>query len=324
MQVRWDDGNGGRGVSRGWLAFDNPALADFQWPTIEIVGERDGPRLCVMGGAHVNEASSIEAAITVADRIDIGAMTGRISVIPVVNLSAQYHYTREAQVDGKDIHWLYPGDRGGTFCDVLAHHLLFEWAADAEALIDLHGGDIGMIQSPYVVYQRTGDPEVDARHEALARCFPTDWLVGVDPMAVESPGRSSTALGRLNRAGLVSESGDHAVQSATSTDWHVRGVLNAARLLGVLGGDIDVDLERRSAVVIEEYVFTCAPVDGLYYPQHEPGIRVEKGDKLGEIRDTFGRRVVDVEAPDSGIVMWRWCMQFVKAGAWIGAVGRIM
>ena len=322
MRVQWDEGNGGHGVSRGWLEIDNPALAGFRWPLIEIAGAAAGPRLCVMGGVHVNEASSIEAAITLADRINPSAMKGRISVIPVVNLSAQYHYTVKAPIDGKNIHWLYPGDRDGTFSEALAHHLLFDWAAGAAALIDMHGGDIGEIQSPYVVYQRTGDAALDARHEALARCFDTDWLVGVDPALSEVPGRSCTALGRLGRAGLVTEAGDHAVLTGAHADWHARGVLNAARLLGVLDGDVDVDLERRSAVVIEEYVFTFAPVDGLYYPQHEPGIEVEKGRKLGEIRDPFGRRVADVEAPDDGIVMWRWCMQFARAGAWIGAVGR--
>ena len=323
MRVEWDEGAGGAGVSRGWLEFDNPALSGFRWPLIEIVGDADGPRLCVMGSVHVNEASSIEAAITLSDRIDPGAVKGRISVIPVVNQSAQYHYTVESPADGKNIHWLFPGDRSGTFSDALAHHLLFDWAAGSAALVDMHGGDIGEIQSPYVVYQRTGDAAIDARHEALARCFPTDWLVGVDPAVSESPGRSCTALGKIGRAGLVSEAGDHAVLTGAHADWHARGVLNAARLLGVLDGEVDVDLERRSAVVIEEYVFARAPVDGLYYPRHEPGILVEKGQKLGEIRDTFGRRVADVEAPDDGIVMWRWCIQFARAGAWIGAVGRL-
>ena len=323
MRAQWDERDGGYGVSRGWLEFDNPALSGFRWPLIDIAGAVAGPRLCVMGGVHVNEASSIEAAITLADRIDPGALKGRISVIPVVNQPAQYHYTVEAPVDGKNLHWLYPGDRDGTFCEALAHHLLFEWADGAAALIDMHGGDIGEIQSPYIVYQRTGDAALDAHHEALARCFDTDWLVGVDPARSEVPGRSCTALGRLGRAGLVSEAGDHAVLTAAHADWHARGVLNAARLLGILDGEIDVDLERRSAVVIEEYVFVHAPVEGLYYPQHEPGIRVEKGQKLGEIRDAFGRRVADVEAPDNGIVMWRWCIQFVKSDAWIGAVGRL-
>ena len=322
MRVQWDEGNGDRGISRGWLDFDNPTLAGFRWPVIEIVGAAPEPRICVMGGVHVNEASGIEAAITLSERIDPDAMDGRISVIPVVNQAAQGHYTSKTPVDGKDIHWLYPGDRDGSFSEALAHHLLFDWAADAAALIDLHGGDIGEIQSPYVVYQRTGDAAVDNRHEALARCFDTDWLVGVDAARSELPGRSCTALGRLGRAGLVTESGDHAVLTKESAEWHARGVLNAARLVGVLGGEIDVDLERRSAVVIEEYVFTLAPTDGMYYPQHEPGLRVEKGQKLGEIRDGFGRRVADVEAPSDGIVLWRWCLQFAKAGAWIGAVGR--
>jgi len=319
VKTTWENGAGAGGAGTGWLTFTPPALQGHRWPLIEIRGSRSGPHLCVMAGVHVNEASSIEAAITLSRRIDPAAMTGRISIIPVVSQPSQYRYSVRSPVDDKDVHWLYPGNPDGTFSEALAHALLAEWAHDAVALIDLHGGDIGEIQAPYVVFQRTGDDRIDRRHEALARCFDTPLLVGLDPTAREKPGRSCTALGRRGRAGLVTESGNHAVLDWAAVDWHVRGIVNAARLFGILPGEVDV--RRDDALIIDRYVFVTAPADGLYYPTHEPGIRVERGARLGELRDVFHHRITDVVAPAGGIVMWRSCLQFAKADSWIGAIG---
>ena len=260
--------------------------------------------------------------MSLVDRLDAKAMRGRISIIPVVNQSAAYHQAIRTPADGKNLHWLFPGDRDGSHSEALAHHLLFDWAAGAELLVDLHGGDIGEVQSPYVVFQQTGNAEIDARHELLARCFATDLLVAVEPASLLHPGRSCTALGKLGRSGLVTEAGDHAVLTRQTVDWHIQGVLNAARCLGMLDDVIDVELGRSSAVIIEDYTFVSSPVNGLYVPCCEPGDHVRKGETLGKVRDELGNWLTEIKAPQDGILMWRWCMQMIMANAWVGAVGR--
>src|SRR5690606_32682199 len=51
------------GIFQGEIEFSNPTLRDYRWPVCEIAGRRAGPKLCVTAGVHVNEVSSIEAAI---------------------------------------------------------------------------------------------------------------------------------------------------------------------------------------------------------------------------------------------------------------------
>src|SRR5206468_7923968 len=108
MRVDWISGDGGPGLNRGHLSFDNPALKDFSWPVVDVVGREPGPRLCVMAGVHVNEASSLEAAASLWRSVDPALVRGRISIMPVVNIPGRYAHSMNVPVDGKNIHWLYP------------------------------------------------------------------------------------------------------------------------------------------------------------------------------------------------------------------------
>ncbi len=223
------------GHFRGEISFDVPALQGYRFPCFEIEGRRAGPRLCVMAGVHVNEVSSIEAAIRLQSHLSPDTLRGAVSVMPVVNQPGFYEYTQyNCPVDGKNILFHFPGRPDGTFSEALCHALLFEWAPDADVLVDLHGGDLRENVSQFVMFQRTARPDTDARHEALAKCFDADLVVGSDPSYMEQPGRSFTALARLGRTGVMAEAGANGIIDEHSVQYHLNGVLNIARLLGNL------------------------------------------------------------------------------------------
>ena len=71
-------------------------LASKPYPAIEVTGRLPGPRMCVLAGIHVNEASSIEAAIELHRAIDPKNVRGKISIIPIVNVSARFTRSTEA------------------------------------------------------------------------------------------------------------------------------------------------------------------------------------------------------------------------------------
>ncbi|TIV99924.1 MAG: succinylglutamate desuccinylase, partial [Mesorhizobium sp.] len=81
------------GIFRGHLRFENPRLADYSWPLCEIRGRRPGPRLCISAGVHVNEVSSIEAAVRLQRMINPETIDGSVSIIPLINQPAFYKYT---------------------------------------------------------------------------------------------------------------------------------------------------------------------------------------------------------------------------------------
>lgn len=320
MNKTIDEPAGEPGIERGWIAFDRPALAGHRWPYYEIIGDQPGPRLCVTGGVHVNELASMEAAFRLADAFIAADLRGSVAVLPVVNLPALYDHVKEVSpVDGKNLNFLYPGVPDGTFSEALAHAILDDWAGDADVLVDLHGGDLHEAFSTYVVWQRSSDPDLDARADALARCFDADYIVGLAPSMMAAPGRCCTAAARKGRLALVAEGGTEARLADEHVRFHRDGVVAVARALGMIDGAAAPP--RRAKIAIAAYRFLTAPEDGLLTAVVAPGTPVRESQKLFTRRDLHGREVGDVRAPVGGHLIWCTSHLAARAGAWIGAIG---
>lgn len=307
------------GVFQGEIEFSNPTLRDYRWPVYEIAGRRAGPKLCVTAGVHVNEVSSIEAAIRLQRLFDPEVLRGSVSIIPVVNLPALYSYTEyTCPVDGKNINFTFPGDPNGTFSEALCHALVTEWAGDADCYIDLHGGDLRETVSKFVMFQRTGDTAGDTFRRSLAECFDADLVVGFAPPHMDAPGRPPTAFARLGRNAIMSEGGANGIVDEDSVAYHVGGVLNVARKLGMIDGPLSPP--KRAQVLCHDYIWTPAPVDGLFYSEIRPFDAVREGDAIGEFRSLFGERLATLRAPATGYVLWRVTQPILREGAAVLAI----
>jgi len=307
MRVTTLDGNiraEETGVIHAHLTFDADALADYTWPLIEIRGRRSGPRLCVSAGVHVNEVSSIEAAIRLQYAVDPEELAGTISIIPVVNQPALYKYTEyNCPIDGKNMNFSFPGDPAGTFSERLCDAIVNDWSLGAECYVDLHGGDLRENVSRFAMFQRTGDRLLDANREALASCFDADIIVGLPEALMQKCGRPPTGLARLGRTAIMSEAGANGIIDDESVLFHLEGVVGIAAMLGMLKRP--AAKFKRSRVLCEEYLWVEAPVQGQYYPSVEPAMKVKEGQRLGIMRDFFGRDLAEIVAPQSGHVLWR-------------------
>lgn len=306
------------GVTRSTL--EPLALRRFAYacPSIEIQGANAGPRLCIMAGVHINEASSIVAAMQLPDLIDPQRLRGRVSIIPAV--STHHLYTKAMVTppsSGVDLHWSYPGAPDGEFNDSLAHWLVSDWARDAEVFLDLHGGDLDERMARYVVTQRTGDEAFDTSVSHLAGCFETDLNVALVPPESWSAGRICTALARNGRRGMVVEAGDHGHLDRDSVDWITSGVLKVMRHLDMLPGGVD---PRADQTILGRYEWVVAPVAGVVRLAVAPAERVTQGDRIGIMTDLFGQPVAEVRAAASGHIMMLKTPLFAQAGEWIGAI----
>lgn len=320
MQIDWTAGDGASGLSQGWARFGRPALDAYRWPIVEIRGVSPGPRLCVMAGVHINETSSIQAAMELWQDFPPDRLAGSVSVLPIVNQPALYRFTKAVvPVDGLNLHFSFPGDPDGSFSEVLAHALLHDWAADADMVIDLHGGDFGEEMARYVVYQTMGTAAFDQRAGAVAHAFGADLVVGLPPDEATRRGRCCTALAPLGRPALVSEAGDNGCLSLADVAWHRRGVRSVAGHMGMLDG---VRPPTR-APEIDRYLWVTAPSAGLVYPQVTAGQQVRAGQLLAELRDPFQSVIETVHAPEGGYVMFRTTLSFVEAGGLVAGIGAI-
>jgi predicted deacylase len=291
------------GLHKCELTFAYPALAGWRWPAVEIVGQRPGPRLAVISGVHVNETSSIEAVIRLQRMIDPGRLKGRISIIPIVNLPAvplRSQYV--CPIDDKNINFSFPGRPDGSFSEALAFALLNDWARDAECFADLHGGDLCEQVSHFMVVQRTGDRDLDARNLAVARCFDAEIIASIDPSHLDQPARSVTGRAKRGQLAAFAEAGRIGLIEEANVAFHLDGLL---RLLNHLGMTDSAPAKKREPQIITRYHWIPAPVDGFYRYYTEPGQKVAKDQLLATAENTYGEEIARVLAPQDGHILWR-------------------
>jgi predicted deacylase len=303
------------GVHRSKITFPYRALSGWCWPAVDIVGRSAGPRLAVMAGVHVNEVSSIEAAIRLQRAIEPSELSGRISIIPILNLPAVPKRSQYVcPLDNKNINFSFPGQPAGTFAEALAHAILNDWAADADILVDLHGGDLCEAVSHFMVVQCTGNPEFDASALAYARCFDAQLIVRLAPSHMQIAGRSCTGRALRRQHAVFAEAGRIGLIEERNVAFHFEGVLRLAAHLGMISSDPP---RRREPVVADEYVWIPAPADALYRYRVEAGQKVAKGMVLATGEDTYGENVAAVLAPEDGYILWTLTHPLVQRDSFI-------
>jgi predicted deacylase len=292
--------------------FSAAVLQGLSWTTYEVrCGS--GPRLCVMAGVHVNEVSSIAAAMRLVERFRALPLAGAVSIMPVVNLPAlPLRSQHVCPVDQRNINFSFPGSPTGTFSEALADALLSEWAHDADCLVDLHGGDLCETVARFAVAATIGDAEFDDFNLALAKAFDPEIIVRVPTGAAEA-GRSCSGRARLRQHAAFAECGSNGLLDEASVEFHVAGVLRIAHLLGITPSS-----PRRSEqrpVVASAYHWLAADVAGWCRYDVEPGERVERGQTVAEIADFGGAVLSRLAAPADGVVLWRCTHPVVSIGS---------
>ena len=140
-------------IERRTIVFDHELLAGVEHPVFDARGSKDGPTLCLLGGVHGCEYSSIAAVIRVMNELDTSELAGRIVAVPVVSMqSFEQRSPFVVPADGKNLNRSFPGTFDGTYTDVLARSIFDELIAPADVLIDLHGGDLVEDLEPFALY----------------------------------------------------------------------------------------------------------------------------------------------------------------------------
>ena len=167
-------------IERRTIRFDAEVLAGLELPCFEARGAADGPHLCLIAGIHGGEYSSIAAVVRFMNELDERAL-GRITAVPIVSMTS--FRARVAFVvpeDGKNLNRCFPGSAGGTFSEVLAHHVFDELIAPGDVLVDLHGGDMVEALEPFTLYNESAASE-GRTSLAVSFGFPTSSACGATP-----------------------------------------------------------------------------------------------------------------------------------------------
>ena len=307
-------------VRRGTLRFSHRALADWTWPYTVVRGAEAGPHLALISGVHPAEYPAIEANIRFTRNLDPAQLRGAVVSLPLIDVPAFLPRTPfVCPIDGKNPNRFFPGDPNGTFTDIMDDAIFRAVIAPANALIDLHGGDMVEALVPFSIFSVTGIADIDASSEALARAFGLPYLVPLTPRPGAIGGTTSHAAAAAGVPSIVAEAGSSGLLTEPETRILVDGVENVLRSLGMLDGEP----ETHDIVEIGQFTWLRSPAEGMWYPSVQVGDRVGEGQTIGRIGNLYGDTLAEITAPHDGVILFITSAPAMAVDGLIIAVGGV-
>ncbi|MGE5653812.1 MAG: M14 family metallopeptidase [Bacillota bacterium] len=298
---------------QGYLTVVNGAL---ELPITLINGKQPGPTIVITGGTHGGEYPGIETSIRLAAELTPEDVSGRVAIVHPVNLPA--FFAKQQYVipeDGRNLNRMFPGKALGTISERIAFVITTELHAQADFYVDLHGGDIHEALVPFVLYPAGCDPKVAERSRVAASYLGVPYVVG----SYSTNGTFGSAAAR-GVAGFLAEIGQCGRWSEPEVQQYLRGVKNVLKHLGVLAGQP----ERLASITeMPRMVGVNAEQQGCWYPCVKVEEHVAEGQKVGEIRDFFGKVLGEYYAPVAGVILYVITSLAINSGDPLIAVGPI-
>lgn len=283
---------------------DVPALSDksSQIPVTIINGANQGPTLALIGGTHGYEYAPMMALQQLSNTLDPVELSGTIIIVHIANMPAflgrNIYYN---PVDNKNLNRTYPGKADGSLSERIAYAITENVIKQSDYMIDMHSGDGNEDLRPYIYMPHTSDEALDTKIKSMALSFGIDHII-IDRSPVTAPESSvftdMTALS-LGIPAMTTEVGGI---GSTDDKWvskNLSGTLNLLRHLKMISG---APLPPHAVVWLENYEVVTSPETGVFIPSASSGYMVAKDGVLGELVDFFGKPIMTIKAPFSGII----------------------
>jgi len=291
-------------------------------PSAIIEGAKPGPTLAIVAAVHGCEFCGVEACIRLYQHLDQQTMAGTLRMAMVANLPAFRARTMyRCPIDGENVGRAYPGTLKGTYSELIAYTIWKEIVGDAEYVLDLHGGDLIEVLTPYIGYNTTGDSALDDKSEAFALAFGAE-NVEARPLDRDAPKFSFSQAAPLNgKVGLLVEAGSQGRHDEPDVRFHYHGILNVMKHIGILKGE--PEHKARTIRILDDFIGVQAEVEGIFYPKVKANDLVDEGQILGEVRDFTGELLQEVTAPARSVVLGVITPLSTFEGAMLFGLGRL-
>jgi len=300
--------------STGYLAVPAGVDAASSIPVIVVNGEKRGPVLALVSGAHGTEYTSILAIEKLIHLLDPAQISGTVVLVPLVNVqSFEQKVPHVNPVDNKSMNRFYPGKADGTQTERASFLITRQVVDRCDYLIDYHGGDLDESLRPYAYWSPTGRQAQDQISKKMVLAFGLDHIIiwrdrPTDPAATRYLDNTSTARGKPS---IVVEAGYAGTVEADDVALLVDGTFSTMRALKMLPGD---PRPIENPVWLDRVVDVLSDGPGIWYPLVKRGTYVQEGMKIGVVTDYFGKLVLEARAPVSGVILHVNAVPSLKKG----------
>lgn len=287
--------------------------AEVSLPVHVLHGREDGPTLWLSAAIHGDEVVGIEVVRRVLARLDPKTIRGTVLAVPIVNVLGVMSGDRYLP-DRRDLNRSFPGSARGSLAGRIAHLMMKEVIGPSDVGIDLHTGADRRTNLPQIRCDLE-DPETRALAEAFGA--PVAYHAKLRDGSLRYAARERGARVLLYEGGEAWRFDEWAIVAG------VDGVMRVLAHLGMIE-DPDVSSEPpRPSEICWRSGWVRARRTGIVHMDVALGQRVSEGEKLGELFNSFGKRLALVKADRDGVVIGRAEAPLVNRGDALVHIGEI-
>lgn len=277
---------------------------DVSLPVRVVHGREPGPTVWVNAAIHGDEVLGVEVIRQAVATLSPRTLRGTLVAVPVVNVLGFMTGDRYLP-DRRDLNRSFPGSARGSLASRIAHLFMTEVVDKCEVGIDLHTA----------ADRRTNLPQIradldDPRTRELAEAFgaPVMLHARLRDGSLRQAGRDRGATVLLYEAGEALRFEEEPIAVG------VRGVHRVLAALDMVDPPPPAPEGEPAPAECRTSGWVRARGTGILHMEVHLGDRVEEGQRLGGLSDTFGRRVRLVHADRPGIVIGLTRAPIVNAG----------
>jgi N-alpha-acetyl-L-2,4-diaminobutyrate deacetylase len=272
---------------------------------ITVVSNGAGPTVLAMGGNHGDEYEPPVALMKLARAIQPSDITGRLILIPALNLPAVMAGTRLSPIDGVNLNRAFPGKYSDTVTGLIAHYLTNVLFPIADVVMDLHCGGRSMDFIPCAHLHRVADDTQYRKMLAAAKCWGQPYVMIYADIAGE--GLLPVQAESMGKLVVTTELGGAGQCSPTVMRIAEQGIRNVLAHVGLSGKPSSPEHKVTVVAATRREDYHLSPATGIYESFFEVGATVEEGQQLGQVHfpDRFDWDPEPVIASGSGILICR-------------------
>ncbi|MDA0690868.1 MAG: M14 family metallopeptidase [Nitrospinae bacterium] len=276
---------------------------DLSFPVEVVRGKVPGPTLFISAAIHGDEINGTEIIGRLLKKKVLAKIKGTLIAIPVVNVYGFNSLSRYLP-DRRDLNRSFPGSATGSLAARLANVFMKEIVKKCTHGIDLHTGAVNRTNLPQI---RAYIDDVETKRLAF------DFGAPVIINSSFRDGSLREAARRRKIPILLFEGGEALRFDENIIQIGLRGCLSVLRSIGMLPKKKQIE-QRREAFISWNSQWVRAPASGLLRTLKGIGAQIEKGERLGIIKDRFGKVQVEIRAEFDGIIIGQLKLPLVNEG----------
>ncbi|MGB1540005.1 MAG: hypothetical protein ACPG80_03510, partial [Rickettsiales bacterium] len=273
---------------------------------VTVIKNGKGPTVLMTGASHGDEYEGPIALSKLSSSLEPEEVSGRVIIIPALNLPALRAGTRLSPIDGKNMNRIFPGSRNGSVTEMIAHYVSTKILPLCDVVLDIHSGGKTLDFIPCSVMHQLQDEQLMKKTLGALEAFGAP--AGLVLKELDHEGMLDTIVEESGKIFLSTELGGGGTVTPATMEIADTGVRNLLAHFGVTQAPVATREERgfpptRLLHTPDDTSYVAADGNGIYEACTYLGQEVSKGQVVGRIHfiETPNREPIDCIAERSGV-----------------------